>query len=123
MKTLIVQKPWGKFEQFTHNEKTTVKILTINKKGILSLQYHAKRSEFWKVISGHPIITIGKKVISAKPGDEFNIAKRKTHRIEAKDGAVQVLEIAHGDFKETGDIVRLEDIYGRVNNYGHAQKK
>lgn len=114
MKTLIVQKPWGKFEQFEHNEIATVKILTVNPKGILSLQYHIKRTEFWRVLSGHPIVTVGKKVTLAKPGDEFFIKKRELHRLEAKDDTVEILEIAHGDFQED-DIVRLEDIYGRVS--------
>ena len=115
MKTLIVKKPWGKFEQFTHNEKTTVKILTINKNGALSLQSHKLRSEFWKVISGHPEITVGKSVVSAKPGDEFNIGKRKNHRIIAKKDTVQILEVAHGNFEEK-DIIRIEDFYGRIKN-------
>ncbi len=113
MKTLVVQKPWGKFEQFTHNEQTTVKILTIDLNGILSLQYHAKRTEFWKVISGNPIVTIGKKVISANPGDEFKITELEHHRAEAQDDTVKILEIAYGDFDEN-DVTRDEDKYGRA---------
>lgn len=115
MKTLVVQKPWGKFEQFTHNEQTTVKILTVNPKGILSLQYHKLRAEFWRIISGHPVVTIGKKIISAKPGDEFYIAELEHHCVEAKDDIVQILEISYGDFEEE-DIIRLEDAYGRANS-------
>ena len=113
MKTLIVKKPWGQFEQFTHNEATTVKILSVNPGGSLSLQKHDHRSEFWRVLSGHPIITIGEKVVTANPGDEFMIEKLQSHRLAAKDDAIQILEIAYGNFDEE-DITRLEDNYGRA---------
>lgn len=114
MKTLSVTRPWGKFEQFTQNEDTTVKIVTIDPGGALSLQYHKEREEFWYVISGNPIVTVGETVVNAKPGDEFIIPKLALHRMEAVDGAVQVLEVAYGDFDEDNDIVRVEDKYGRA---------
>lgn len=113
MKTLTVGKPWGKFEQFTHDEISTVKIITVNPGSSLSLQKHENRTEFWRVISGHPLITIGEKVTRANPGEEYFIEKTEPHRIEAEGDMVQVLEIAHGVFDEN-DIVRLEDKYGRI---------
>jgi len=113
MKTLIVEKPWGKFEQFTHNEMTTVKILSVNRGSSLSLQHHSHRTEFWRVVSGHPVVTIGEKKIKANPDNEFTIEKFQPHRLEAEDDNVQVLEISYGDFEED-DIIRLEDKYGRA---------
>lgn len=113
MKTLIVKKPWGQFDQFTHNEITTVKILSINKGGALSLQYHNNREEFWRIISGHPLVTIGKDKKIANPGDEFIIKKMQPHQIEAESDDAQFLEIAYGDFDED-DIIRIKDKYGRA---------
>lgn len=113
MKTLLVKKPWGQFEQFTHNELSTVKLISINSNSSLSLQCHNNRSEFWRVLSGHPVLTIGLETINAKPGDEFVIGKLEKHRIETKDDAAQILEIATGDFDEE-DITRFEDKYGRA---------
>ncbi len=113
MKSIIVEKPWGKFEQFTHNESSTVKIIYVNKGGSLSLQTHKHRSEFWKVISGSPMITIGGQISEGKAGDEFNIEAQIPHRIEAPNDDVEVLEIATGNFDEN-DIVRLEDKYHRA---------
>jgi mannose-6-phosphate isomerase-like protein (cupin superfamily) len=111
------KRPWGNFERFTQNEISTVKIITVAAGGELSLQYHAKRAEFWKVLSGAPVITVGEKVIHAKVGDEFFVAPRETHRIQAGDdataGETRILEVALGEFDET-DIVRLEDKYGRT---------
>ncbi len=112
MKKLIENRPWGNFVQFTKNEQTTVKILTINKGEELSLQYHNKRKEFWKVIYGNPQITIGEEKIIANVGDEFEIQEKVNHRIAAQNDKVEILEIAFGDFDEN-DIVRLEDRYGR----------
>ena len=113
MKTLVVKKPWGQFEQFTHGEPTTVKIISVNLDGSLSLQSHEKRSEFWKILSGDPRITVGDQVIDAHPGGEFFELAKEKHRIAAGDAPAVILEIAFGDFEE-GDVVRLQDKYGRA---------
>lgn len=107
-------RPWGHFERFTKDVPSTVKIITVIHGQSLSLQYHERRQEFWKVLQGNPVLTIGDKEISAKPGDEFFVDKRVKHRIAAKNNNVVVLEIALGRFDES-DVVRLEDKYGRVS--------
>lgn len=105
------QRPWGNFERFTLNEKTTVKIITVKAHESLSLQKHNNRSEFWKIISGSGIVTIGQEKIEAGKGDTFTIPPHIEHRIEAEEDFV-ILEIAFGDFDEM-DIERLDDKYGR----------
>ena len=112
-KKYIEIRPWGKFEQFTHGQPSTVKILTVNSGQALSLQYHQKRSEFWKVISGEAKITVGDVVSQAREGDEFFIVRGQKHRIQSDDLPVKVLEISFGDFDEN-DIIRLEDDYNRT---------
>lgn len=107
------ERPWGNFRQFTHNSPSTVKIISIKPNTSLSLQYHNNRTEFWKILSGHPVVTTGEQKIKANPGDEFKIEKLQPHRLEAEDETVQVLEIAFGNFDES-DIIRLEDKYGRA---------
>src|SRR3989344_5771883 len=113
MKKYVEKRPWGKFEQFTHNEKTTVKIITVNPKQKLSLQYHNKRKEFWRFLDNPAKATIGKKTIKANKGKEIIINPKTLHRIEALDKEVNVLEVSFGKFEEN-DIIRLEDKYGRV---------
>ena len=112
-KPFTIERPWGNFRQLTHNSLSTVKIISVSVNNILSLQYHNNRSEFWHIISGHPLVTVGGKIIKANPGDEFMIERLQTHRLEAKDDDVQVLEIAYGNFDEE-DIIRTEDKYGRA---------
>ena len=112
VQTYTEERPWGNFERFTQNEQSTVKIITVKAGEGLSLQYHTKRAEFWKVLSGEPTITIGEKVAQAKVGDEFFVAPQEKHRIQAGNAETRILEVALGEFDEN-DIVRLEDKYGR----------
>lgn len=113
MRIISTQRPWGEFRQFTHNESSTVKIITVSPGEELSLQFHHKRTEFWRVLRGEPVLTIGDQVIEAKEGDEFEIKEGVQHRIKGGNTVVQILEISLGDFDEN-DIVRLQDRYGRV---------
>lgn len=106
-------RPWGNFERFTLNEKSTVKILTIYPKESPSVQYHHKRDEFWKVIKGKILIRLGDKEIEAIEGDEFVIPRKMIHTATAVNQIAKILEISFGDFDEE-DIVRLEDKYGRI---------
>ncbi len=108
-------RPWGNFKQFVKNEKATVKILTVEPNQELSLQLHNKREEFWRVISGTPIIEIDDKKIQASVGDEFFIKAKQKHRITAEDQKAEILEISFGEFDEE-DEVRLEDKYGRIDS-------
>jgi len=111
MKHIIVKRPWGKFDRFTLNEKSTVKIITVKKGEAFSLQYHKKRKEFWHIISGVGRMTLGNKKIKVKAGDEFIVPHHTNHRLHAT-AELKFLEISFGTFDER-DIVRLEDKYGR----------
>ena len=106
-------RPWGGFERFTLNEPTTVKIITVQPHEAFSLQTHAHRAEFWRIISGNATITIGEETRSVEAGSTVFISQGEKHRLEAGDAACSFLEIAFGAFEE-GDIVRIQDKYGRA---------
>ncbi len=106
-------RPWGNFERFTLNEKSTVKLITVNPGEAFSLQTHVRREEFWHIISGSGTITIGNDKAAAYPGEHFAIAAGVAHRAEAGGETLVFLEIAFGEFDES-DIIRLEDRYGRA---------
>ncbi len=105
-------RPWGSFERFTLNEQTTVKILTIAPLQSVSLQTHAHRQEFWRILKGSGTVTINDTHADAVEGDQFMIQVGNQHRAEAGPEGLEFLEIAFGTFDE-GDIIRLEDRYGR----------
>jgi mannose-6-phosphate isomerase-like protein (cupin superfamily) len=108
-----VERPWGNFRQFTHNESSTVKIVTVKPNETLSLQSHNHRSEFWHVISGSGTVQIGEIKNDAIVGGEYEIKVGEKHRLSAGSNGLHVLEIAYGDFDEN-DIIHYEDKYGRV---------
>ena len=111
-KVFQIERPWGNFRQFTLNELSTVKIITVNPVESLSLQSHNKRTEFWHVVSGNGIVEIGEVKKEARVGDEFEIPQGAKHRMSSGISGMQVLEIATGNFDEE-DIIRYEDKYGR----------
>lgn len=113
MKKRIVKKPWGHEEHFALNKKISAKILTIKPKQAISVQYHFKREEFWKILDGNCKVRKGNKNIKAKKGDEFYFKKKEVHSTQALSNQVKILEISFGKF-EANDIVRLEDKYGRI---------
>ena len=106
-------RPWGSFEQFTENEQTTIKLITVHAHEALSLQTHENRVEFWRIIAGSGIATVGTQEIPVTANDEVVIEANTAHRMTAGDTNVVFLEIAFGDFDEN-DITRLEDNYGRA---------
>ncbi len=106
-------RPWGDFERFTFNEASTVKIITVKTGEEFSLQTHAHRDEFWRVLSGSGTITLGDTAHEAKAGDSFYCPRGTRHRAKGGQDGLSFLEIAFGDFDES-DITRLEDKYGRA---------
>ncbi|MCI0619442.1 phosphomannose isomerase type II C-terminal cupin domain [Candidatus Wolfebacteria bacterium] len=109
----IERRPWGTFEQFSRNERSTVKILTVNPGEEFSLQYHREREEFWYTIDGEGEVTIGNTTYPLEPGKTYAIPSGTHHQIRALGTPVRVLEISLGDFDEN-DIVRVTDKYGRA---------
>ena len=113
MKIYSEIRPWGRFEKFHENKSCTVKLIYVNANSRLSLQYHKKRSEFWKVIKGTAVVETDKKTIVLREGETITIPRQAKHRVLALESDCIILEIAYGRFDEN-DIVRLEDDYQRV---------
>jgi mannose-1-phosphate guanylyltransferase len=109
-------RPWGSFDQFTLNEPSTVKIVRVAAGKRLSLQRHAKRSEFWRVIEGAGTATIGSEERPVAMGDELEIPVGTLHRLQGGPEGVAVLEISTGEFDES-DIERVEDDFGRAGDH------
>ena len=113
MDQFIDKRPWGMFEQFTLNEQSTVKIITVNPNSQLSYQYHKQRTEFWRIISGSATVILDDKEIPVSAGDDVRIPQGTKHRILTADDSCVFLEISFGHFDEE-DNIRLKDDYGRA---------
>jgi mannose-6-phosphate isomerase len=113
-RTITVEKPWGKFEQYTHNIPSTVKVITVRPSEALSLQYHNGRDELWVALDPGAQVEVGDQSLNLEPEEMVFIPRRTPHRLSAiGEEPVRILEISLGEFDEY-DIVRLEDVYGRV---------
>jgi len=109
---LLEKRPWGKFEQFTLNEKTSLKILTINPKKRNSLQTHENRDELWHFLDNPAKVTVGNKTWKVKKGEKVFVPRKVKHRILGLSKPARFIEISFGKFNEK-DIKRLEDDFGR----------
>lgn len=106
-------RPWGKFRSFPYEKARSIKIITINPGGVLSLQYHNFRSEFWVTLDKGLEVTVGEKVWQPEEGEEIFIPRKISHRLRNMgQKQARVMELWIGDSDEK-DIVRLEDDYGR----------
>jgi len=110
----FVKKPWGGYTVLTTGKIFKTKILAVNKKQRLSLQYHHQREEYWIVLQGTATIRLGEKMYTLQPTEAFYVAKRALHRIENRhDETLIILEIQVGNYLEEDDIIRVQDDYER----------
>ena len=87
----------------------------IKSKGVLSLQKHHHRSEHWLVTEGNPKITLNKDSFVKKPNEHIFIPSQSIHRIHNPGKKpVKIMEAQIGSILKETDIVRYQDIYGRV---------
>jgi mannose-6-phosphate isomerase-like protein (cupin superfamily) len=106
-------RPWGKFRRFPHEGVSSIKIITVNPGGILSLQFHHGRDEFWLVLDDGLEMTVGERVWRPAAGEEIWIPKETRHRVRGVgERPARVMELWIGPSEES-DIVRLEDAYNR----------
>ncbi len=107
------ERPWGEELWVSREKPSMVKVLSVNPGQSLSLQYHHNRDEFWHVLSGSGMATVGENKLPLRPGQDVFVPRETHHRLETKDSSLVILELAFGEFDEN-DIVRLEDKYGRT---------
>ena len=94
-----------------------IKELFVKPKGILSLQKHFHRAEHWLVTQGKPKITLNKNNFIKKPNDHIYIPLQSIHRIQNPGKKnVKIMEAQIGSILKESDIIRYQDVYGRIKN-------
>jgi mannose-1-phosphate guanylyltransferase/mannose-6-phosphate isomerase len=112
----VYHRPWGRYVNLFEGKGFLIKELFVKSKGILSLQKHYHRAEHWFVEKGNPQITLNKNTFLMKKNDYIFIPLESIHRIENPGKKiVKIFEAQIGSILKENDIVRFEDIYGRVN--------
>ena len=109
----FVERPWGSFKQYAHNQAVTVSLMSVTAEQRLSLQSHVGRAELWIVLDAGAIVQIGDEVMHPAAGAELWIPAGTKHRLSSAGPQVRVLEVAFGDWQQD-DITRYDDDYQRA---------
>jgi mannose-1-phosphate guanylyltransferase/mannose-6-phosphate isomerase len=111
----VYYRPWGRYVNLFEGKGFLIKELYIKPKGILSLQKHHHRAEHWLVTQGKPKITINKVSSSKKINDTIFIPLGTIHRIQNPYNIpVKIIEVQVGSILKETDIIRYQDVYGRI---------
>jgi len=111
-----VFRPWGWYDSIESGLNFQVKRLHVNPGAKLSLQMHNKRAEHWVVIDGVANVINGEKTLILTVGESTYIPIGVKHSLENKASqTLEIIEVQSGSYLGEDDIVRFEDIYGRVN--------
>jgi mannose-6-phosphate isomerase len=105
----FVEKPWGREVHFAVEKEYIGKILEIKKGGRLSLQYHKSKKETMYITEGRIILRLGDDESELSAGQSVTISPGKKHRVQAVEDS-KIFEVSTSHL---GDVVRLEDDYGR----------
>ena len=110
-----VEKPWGWELIWADAEQYVGKLLFIRAGEALSLQYHERKHESWLVHEGRANLELGEagtgelELIEVASGDAFRYPPGTLHRVTALEDTL-ILEVST---PHLGDVVRVEDRYGR----------
>ena len=111
----VFYRPWGRYTNLFEGKEFLIKELFVKTKGILSLQKHHHRAEHWLVTQGNPKITLNKDNFKMKPNEHIFIPLQAIHRIQNPGKKpVKIMEAQVGSILKETDIVRYQDVYGRV---------
>ena len=108
-------RPWGEYTILEEGDRYKIKRIVVEAGGRLSLQKHYHRSEHWVVIKGTAKVTIGETEKLLHENESVYVPKSTVHRLE-NPGKVrlELIEVQVGEYVGEDDIVRIEDVYGRV---------
>ena len=109
-------RPWGNYTSLVEETNWKVKKIVVHSKQSLSLQFHNYRSENWVIINGIAKVEIDKKTTILNPNESAYIPSGVKHRLSNPgDSDLVLIEVQSGSNLDEKDIVRIEDIYGRIN--------
>ncbi|MCK9637948.1 mannose-1-phosphate guanylyltransferase/mannose-6-phosphate isomerase [Methylobacter sp. Wu8] len=110
-----VHRPWGVYTVLEEGNGFKIKRIEVNPGASLSLQMHSHRSEHWVVVSGIAKVINGEREIVINTNESTFIPAGHKHRLQ-NPGTVPcvMIEVQSGDYVGEDDIVRFEDVYGRV---------
>lgn len=110
-----VSRPWGTYTVLGEGPCFKIKRIEVKPGASLSLQMHHHRSEHWIVVSGMAKVVNGDREIFIGTNQSTYIPAGHIHRLE-NPGILDLvmIEVQSGEYLGEDDIVRFNDVYGRV---------
>ena len=112
----IFQRPWGYYKTTVLNEYFQAKIISVKPGEQLSLQSHNHREEHWIIVHGKGTVQLDNSVLPVSCGSTVFIplgCKHRLHNTDEKESLI-ITEVQIGDYFGEDDIIRYEDVYGRI---------
>ena len=111
-----VYRPWGSYTSVDCGERFQVKRIIVKPGAALSLQMHHHRAEHWIVVTGTARVTCDENVMILAENQSTYIPLGSKHRLENIGKLpLELIEVQSGSYLGEDDIVRFDDVYGRVN--------
>lgn len=108
-------RPWGFYTVLAQGHGFLTKMIQVNPGQKLSIQSHNHRSEHWVVLSGLAKVVLEGKEIILSPGHSVDIPVKAIHSLQNPyEEELKIIEVQKGDLLVEEDIIRYEDMYGRV---------
>lgn len=110
-----VYRPWGYYTVIAQGNGFLSKIIQVNPGQKLSVQSHNHRSEHWVVLEGTAKVVLEGKELILSPGHSVDIPVKAIHSLQNPyDKNLKIIEAQMGELLIEEDIIRYEDMYGRV---------
>lgn len=109
-------RPWGYYTCLNEGDGWLTKLISVSAGHKLSLQSHNYRSEHWVVLEGVATVVLEDEIHSLQKGQSINIPLKAKHSLQNHTNDVlKILEVQKGDYISEDDIIRYQDMYGRIN--------
>ena len=110
-----VYRPWGFYTVLAQGNGFLTKMIQVNQGQKLSVQSHNHRSEHWVVLEGKAKVVLEGKELILSPGHSVDIPVKAIHSLQNPfEEVLKIIEVQKGDLLIEEDIIRYEDMYGRV---------
>ena len=111
-----IYRPWGFYESIIESKSWQIKKIEVSPGASLSLQLHNHRSEHWIVVEGTAKVEVDEKKKILSKNESIYIPVKSKHRLAnpGKESLI-LIEVQTGNYLGEDDIVRFDDIYGRIS--------
>ena len=110
-----VRRPWGSYDSVDIGETHQVKRIRVNPGARLSRQSHSHRDEHWIVVKGEAEVYKDGEISILLENESIFLPKGCIHSLgNSANEILEIIEVQYGSYLGEDDIVRYDDLYGRV---------